>query len=147
MLYVQGNAYCNGTWGGSDARFKKNILPIHNSLERVMKIRGTSFEFRTDEFKDYQFDEGTRFGFIAQELEDVFPEVVKTENNGYKSINYDGMIPVLLEAIKEQQKSIDQVKAENDILKSENGQQQSRIESLESRLSHLESILEATSKK
>ena len=99
MLYVQGNAYATGTWSSSDARFKKKIRPISNSLDRLMKIRGTSFEFRRDEFKDYQFDEGTRYGLIAQEVENVFPEVVKTEPNGYKSVNYSGMIPVLIEAI------------------------------------------------
>jgi hypothetical protein len=117
MLYVQGNAYATGSWNSSDARFKKNILPIYNSLERIMKIRGTSFEFRNDEFKDYQFDEGTQYGFIAQELEDIFPEVVKTESNGFKSVNYNGMIPVLVEAIKDQQKIINDLKSENGQLK------------------------------
>lgn len=113
MLYVQGTAYATGTWSSSDASFKKNISTIGNSLDRLMKIRGTRFEFRTDEFKDYQFARGPQYGFIAQELEKEFPEVVKTERDGYKSVNYNGMIPVLLEAIKEQQKIIDQLKAEN----------------------------------
>jgi hypothetical protein len=147
MLYVQGSAFATGTWSSSDLRFKKNVSPIDNALSGIMKIRGTSFEFRNDEFKDYQFDEGTQFGFIAQDLEEVFPEVVKTELNGYKSVNYNGMIPVLLEAIKEQQKSIEQMKTENDNLKSKNEQQKSRIESLESRLSRLESMIGATSNK
>lgn len=117
MLYVQGNAYTTGTWGGSDVRFKKSITPLSNVLEKIMKVRGTSFEFRRDEFKDYQFDEGTRFGFIAQELEEIFPEVVKTEDNGYKSVNYDGMIPVLLESIKEQQLQIESQQKQIDELK------------------------------
>jgi len=140
MLYVQGNAYATGSWSGSDVRFKKNIAPLTNVLEKVMRVRGTSFEFRKDEFKDYQFDEGTRFGFIAQELEDVFPEVVKTENNGYKSVNYDGMIPVLLEATKEQQKTILKLEAENDRLKKEN-------EQINARLEHLENIIETRAMK
>ena len=106
-----------------------------------MKVRGTSFEFRRDEFKDYLFDEGTRFGFIAQELEEVFPEVVKTEDNGYKSVNYDGMIPVLLEAIKEQQKGIEQIKAENNQLKAEMILMRTEYASL---LSKLGKFLEAT---
>ena len=72
-----------------------------------MKVRGTSFEFRRDEFADYHFTGGTQFGFIAQEFENIFPEVVKTETDGYKSINYSEMIPVLLEAVKEQQKIIE----------------------------------------
>jgi hypothetical protein len=113
MLYVQGDAYATGLWNSSDARFKKNISAIDNSLDKLMKIRGTSFEFRNDEFKNYQFAEGPQFGFIAQELENVLPEVVKTDSNGYKSVNYSSMIPVLLEAVKEQQGIIE--KMENKI--------------------------------
>jgi hypothetical protein len=113
MLYVQGNAYSTGSWSSSDARFKKNIFQIDHSLDKIMNIRGTTFEFRNDEFKDYQFAEGPQFGFIAQELENVFPEVVKTDSNGYKSVNYSSMIPVLLEAVKEQQGIIE--KMENEI--------------------------------
>ena len=131
MLYVKGNAYSTGTWGTSDVRFKKNISSINNALEKVKRIRGTSFEFRSEEFKDYQFAQGTQFGFIAQELETEFPELVRTEDNGYKSVNYTGMIPVLLEAIKEQQKIIDKVKAENKDLREENNLLNSRLERIE----------------
>jgi hypothetical protein len=84
MLYVQGTAYATGSWNSSDVRFKKNILPISGALEKVLKVSGNSFEFRNDEFKDYHFAEGKQYGFIAQELEKEFPEVVKTESDGYK---------------------------------------------------------------
>jgi hypothetical protein len=117
MLYVQGSAYSTGSWTTSDARLKKNISEIDNPLSRLMKTRGTMFEFRTDEYEDYNFEGGTQFGFIAQEIEDIFPEVVNTDNNGYKSVNYNGMVPVLLEAIKEQQHIIDGIEAENNELK------------------------------
>lgn len=117
MLYVKGTAYATGSWSSSDASFKKNISTIDNSLDKVMKVRGTKFEFRTDEFKDYQFTDGPQFGFIAQELENVFPEVVKTESDGYKSVNYSGMIPVLLESIKEQQLQIESQQKQIDELK------------------------------
>jgi hypothetical protein len=116
MLYVQGAAYATGSWNSSDVRFKKNILPISGALEKVLKVSGNSFEFRNDEFKDYHFAEGKQYGFIAQELEKEFPEVVKTESDGYKSVNYNGMIPVLLEAIKEQQKVIERLKTDNENL-------------------------------
>jgi hypothetical protein len=109
-LWVQGNAWSTGAFLSSDARYKKNIQDIENALDKIIKIRGTSFVFRADEFKDYQFAEGLQFGFIAQELENVFPEMVKTERNGYKSVNYNEMIPVLVEAIKDQQKQIEELK-------------------------------------
>ena len=117
MLYVQGTAFATGSWNSSDAGFKKNISTLDNSLEKVMKIRGTRFEFRTNEFNDYHFAEGPQFGFIAQELENIFPELVKTENDGYKSVNYNGMIPVLLESIKEQQLQIESQQKQIDELK------------------------------
>ena len=111
MLYVQGTAYATGSWSSSDARFKKNVMPIDHALERIMDVEGASFEFRREEFQGYRFDQGTQFGLIAQDLEKVFPEIVKTEADGYKSVNYNGMIPVLLEAIKEQQREIDELRA------------------------------------
>jgi hypothetical protein len=116
-LWVQGNAWSTGAFLSSDVRYKKNISEIENPLDKIMKIRGTSFEFRSDEFKDYQFADGRQFGFIAQELENVFPEVVKTESDGYKSVNYSGMIPVLLESIKEQQLQIESQQKQIDELK------------------------------
>jgi hypothetical protein len=147
MLYVQGNAYATGSWSGSDVRFKKNISSLDNALERIMKIRGTSFEFRNDEFSDYQFAEGIQYGFIAQELEDVFPEVVKTESNGYKSVNYDGMIPVLVEAVKDQQKIINDLKSENGQLKITNDKIEAELkqlkvenEAINSRLEKIEAL-------
>jgi hypothetical protein len=130
-LYVTGNAYATGNWSSSDLRFKKNINTIGNPLERMLKVRGASFEFRCDEFPDYTFAKGRQLGFIAQELEEVFPELVNTETDGFKSVNYNGMIPVLLEAIKEQQKLMDRIKAENDQLKMQNAQFNARLEQLE----------------
>jgi hypothetical protein len=117
-LWVQGNAWSTGTFLSSDARYKKNISAIDNALDKLMKVRGTTFEFRTNEFQDYQFAEGPQFGFIAQELENVFPEVVKTDRNGYKSVNYNGMIPILLESIKEQQLQIESQQKQINELKS-----------------------------
>jgi|GEM_PF-3209220 len=126
MLYVQGTAYATGSWNSSDIRFKKNILPISGALNKVLQVSGNSFEFRNDEFQDYHFSRGKQYGFIAQDLEKVFPEMVNTESDGYKSVNYNGMIPVLLEAIKEQQKIIE-------MLKKENENQNARLEKLENR--------------
>ncbi len=141
MLYVDGTAYTTGTWSSSDASFKKNISTIGNSLDRLMKVRGTRFEFRTDEFKDYHFDNGPQFGLIAQEVEDVFPEVVKTERDGYKSVNYNGIIPVLIEAIKEQQKIIDQLKAENIEMKLNQQTLQDRLSVMENLMNSVQAKL------
>ncbi len=70
--------------------------------------------------------------FIAQELENEFPELVRREEDGYKSVNYSGMIPVFLEAIKEQQKIIDKVKTENKKLREANNLMNDRLTNIES---------------
>jgi len=56
------------------------------------------------------FDKETQLGFIAQEFEKVIPELVRNDENGYKSIDYVKLTPVLVEAIREQQKQIDELK-------------------------------------
>lgn len=130
-LWVQGDAWATGYWLRSDARFKKNIKPIDNSLDRLMKIRGSSYEFNDEEFNGSEDSQEIQYGLIAQELEPVFPELVRTGNDGYKSINYNGMIPVLIEAIKEQKAIIDKLRNENQQLKSDQDQVKSRLDKLE----------------
>ncbi len=89
----------------SDQRLKQNIQPLENSLAKVDQLRGVSFEW-----KDKAQDAGTQIGMIAQEVETVLPELVSTDSEGYKSLAYDKMTAVLLEAVKE-------LKAQNDALK------------------------------
>jgi len=69
--------------------------------------------FRVNEFKDKKLPTGPQIGFLAQEVEQVFPELVSTGTDGYKAVNYAQMTPVLLESIKEQQAQIETLKASN----------------------------------
>lgn len=105
-LHVNGSAYSSGGWSGSDIRWKKNINPIENALESVLKLQGVNYEWRVDEYKDKNFEEGRQIGLIAQEVEQVIPELVNTDNEGYKAVSYEKLTAVLVEAIKEQQKRI-----------------------------------------
>ncbi|MCO5252177.1 MAG: tail fiber domain-containing protein [Candidatus Kapabacteria bacterium] len=90
------------TTATSDIRFKENIETLENSLERVMQLRGVSFTWKSN--PEY----GTRIGFIAQEFENVMPELSFTNPaDGYMGINYAEMTAVLAEAIKEQQQLIE----------------------------------------
>jgi hypothetical protein len=91
----------------SDARFKKNIAVYPNALETVLRLRGVTYDWRKEEFPDKNFQSGKQIGFIAQELEQVLPELVFTASTGYKSVNYTHVIPVLVEAIKAQQKQLE----------------------------------------
>ncbi len=91
----------------SDRRYKKNILPLTNALSNVMKLQGVTYNFRTNEFPDKGFTDSLQIGLIAQDLEKIFPQMVFTDEKGFKSIDYSRLTPVLVEALKEQQKTID----------------------------------------
>jgi len=104
-LSVDGSITCNGNITGldiiatSDKRVKDNIITIESALEKVSKLRGVYFE-RKNEI-------GTRrIGLIAQEVEEVLPEVVYTDSDGLKSVSYGSITGLLIEAIKEQQEII-----------------------------------------
>ena len=105
-LHVNGEIYSSGGYAGSDIRWKKNITLLENSLGNVLKLQGVSYEWKTEEYKDKNFDEGKQIGLIAQEVEKVIPELVSTDNEGYKAVSYEKLTAVLVEAIKEQQKKI-----------------------------------------
>lgn len=87
----------------SDQSVKENIRPIENALERVIESRGVLYD---------RIDSGEKdnIGFIAQELEVAFPELVVTNQDGTKAVKYQNAVAVLFEAVKEQQKQIDEIK-------------------------------------
>jgi trimeric autotransporter adhesin len=100
----------------SDARYKKNIISISNTLAKVMQLRPVRYDLITGEPASDDFPH--HIGFIAQELEQLFPELVVTNDKGYKSITYDQLTPILVEATKEQQSEIEALKIENEMLRS-----------------------------
>ena len=87
----------------SDISVKENIRPIENVIERVQKSRGVLYDRIDSNSKD-------NIGFIAQELEIAFPELVITNEDGTKAVKYQNAVAVMFEAIKEQQKQIDELK-------------------------------------
>ena len=109
-LYVAGPIWYNGGGNqGSDLRLKKDIQPINDPLIKLLNLNGVSYEWRTSEYKDKNLPEGRHYGVIAQEIEKVLPEVVNVGPDGMKGVAYTEIIPVLIEAMKEQQKKIDQL--------------------------------------
>lgn len=86
----------------SDARSKEDVSTLSGSLDKVLSMRGVNFTWK---------DSGEKsIGVIAQELEEVLPEAVHTGERGTKSVSYGLIIAVLIEAIKEQQSQIDELK-------------------------------------
>lgn len=104
----------NGTIRGSnvspsDIRLKENIEPVEAALAKISNLRGVSFDWKQGEFGK-NFPQGRHYGVIAQEIEKVLPEVVNTASDGTKAVAYTEIIPVLIEAIKEQQREIESLK-------------------------------------
>lgn len=139
-----GEVYAKGSYlTASDGSYKDNVSDIKNGLEKIKEIRGVTYTLKNQEYtaldktdieKDLSLAYDTlnsplsaniiniimsersrkKAGFIAQELEQVFPEAVYTLPNGKKAIAYSEIIPLLVEAIKEQQNEIDEMKQSRD---------------------------------
>jgi hypothetical protein len=128
MLYVNGNAYSSGTWLGSDIRWKKDINDLGSVIDKVNLLTGVTYEWRRDEFPEKNFDQGTQIGLIAQDVEKIFPELVRTDDNGYKAVSYDKLSVILLEGIKEQQKQIKSQQEQIDKLEEMVGKIQAKLD-------------------
>jgi integrin beta 8 len=111
-LEVNGHATVITLTETSDQRFKKNILPLQNSLSKLLSLRGVSYQWRIDDFPNRRFKEGSNIGLIAQEVQQLFPELVSTNSEGFLSVSYSGLSPIIIEAMKEQQKLIEDLQSE-----------------------------------
>jgi hypothetical protein len=101
----------------SDIRFKDAIEPIPGALGKVMAMRGIHYAWKRDEFPDENFSDRRQLGMIAQEVEAICPELVSRDpESGHKTIDYTRVTPVLVEAIKDQQKVIEAQQARLDRL-------------------------------
>ena len=104
----------------SDARLKANIVSLGSTLSKLLQIDGKSYTMKKDG------SEKQKIGLLAQDIEKVFPELV-SESHGVKSVNYQGLVPVLINALKEQDAMMKEQQAEIDRLKT----QEKRLERLE----------------
>jgi hypothetical protein len=98
----------------SDARLKENVVLIADPINKLMKIRGVEFDWTDENIKSRGGEDGYfvrkhDIGVIAQEVEAILPEIVATRDNGYKAVKYEKIIPLLIEAIKEQQTQINHI--------------------------------------
>jgi len=91
----------------SDMRFKKNIAPFGSVLRHFSSLRPVYFDWRSDEFKERNFGSHRAYGLIAQEVEKLFPELVLTDQSGYKAVNYSELPLLTIQAVKEQQTQIE----------------------------------------
>ena len=109
-IWAYGDVVANKS---SDRRLKKYIKNIKNPLDKLSKINGVTFEWKkADEKmkKEVHSHEGPDVGVIAQEVEEVLPEIVATRDNGYKAVYYEKLVPLLIEAVKELKAEVDELK-------------------------------------
>ncbi|MBN1339564.1 MAG: tail fiber domain-containing protein [Bacteroidales bacterium] len=110
----------------SDARLKTNITPVDHALEKVKQLDGVYYQW-----KDGPGEK--QIGLIAQEVEKVLPEVVCKDNEGYYGLSYGSMVPLLIEAVKEQQSQLDKMESENTALKEQLADLAKRMETMENK--------------
>ncbi len=112
-----------GSWtNSSDARLKTKVEPLSGSLDKLLKLRGVSYEWKDPE--EHGNLTGKQIGMIAQEVEKVFPQWVGTDSNGYKDLTFRGFEALAVEAFRE-------LKAENEMLKLKYKELEARTESLQ----------------
>lgn len=139
----------------SDKRWKKNIETVDSALAKIEALRGVTYEWRTDEFENKHFSQGTQLGLIAQEVEAVVPEIVSTGDDGYKAVEYANLVALLIEAVKEQQQIINRQNEKiasleeetNSVinLKAENKQIESQLEQMQKQINAMAEVLQMTS--
>jgi hypothetical protein len=124
----------SNTWTiSSDRRLKKNINPIHGALQSMMSLRGVTYQWKNPETQGDMT--GTYTGMIAQDVEQVFPEWVRDDTNGYKTLTVIGFEGIVVEALRELRAEKDAEIAELDL---KNDMQGDQIESLTTRVAELE---------
>jgi len=110
-IQVTGTPYCSGCTAftnNSDIRLKKNVQPLAGALDRLLQLRGVTFEWKDP--SEHGNHVGPQRGFIAQEVEKVIPEWVGVDGKGFKTLNLTGMEPMVVESLRT-------LKAENDELR------------------------------
>ncbi|OHX64744.1 hypothetical protein NH26_24590 [Flammeovirga pacifica] len=111
------NHYSDFSLIDSDLRYKENIKELEGALDKVMLLNGVTYNYKTKEFPKKAFKEDKQIGLIAQEVEQVYPELVVEDKKGFKSVHYAQTVAVLIEAIKELNQKVEQLSEENKQLK------------------------------
>ena len=108
-FYIDGDG---DYYKASDIRRKENIYSLNNVNGLLMQLRGVTYYYKlTDEEKEKKVVQKKRYGFIAQELESIIPEVVDIDEHGNRFVNYTGLIPILVDGYKAQQTKIEEQEA------------------------------------
>jgi hypothetical protein len=148
-LHVNGSVAGTSAYNNlSDKRFKKDVLPITSALQKVMAMQGITFNWDKTLNPELKVDDQNHIGFLAQDLEKVIPQAVSTADDKFqtKSVAYSEVIPVLVEAVKEQQLIIQQQKEINKAQQATIHEQQTSLHNLQIQMESLKKLVEASMK-
>ncbi|MBL7806716.1 MAG: tail fiber domain-containing protein [Saprospiraceae bacterium] len=132
-LDVGGDVRCFNIFTNSDRRYKTGIKTLESALDKILAMRGTSYDFAVGQIPA-DYTAGKQVGFIAQEMQAVMPELVKVDAEGMMSVNYIGVIPVLVEALKEQHEAVAEKETRIAALEAKNAELQDRLARIEAAL-------------
>jgi len=110
---ISGEIYCGDditAHAASDRRLKENLVKINNSLDKISKLNGYTYNWNATALELYPTRTERDVGVIAQELQEIIPEAVTERNNGYLAVQYDKIIPLLIECVKELKSEIEKLK-------------------------------------
>tara|TARA_R110002012_G_scaffold202923_2_gene372109 strand:+ start:24972 stop:27563 length:2592 start_codon:yes stop_codon:yes gene_type:complete len=116
------------SFSASDVRLKKEISKISGVLDRLVEVNGYTYHYID------QQDSVLHHGLIAQELQELFPDLAVMGANGYYSVNYQGLIPILIEALKEEHARVSGLQEEIDEMKAQLSSNDERFKTLEAKL-------------
>lgn len=129
--YFNGNVYTTGSYLPSDGKLKRNMVPAENAIGKLLEIEVLDYEYASDKYPHMLLPQGIRTGFLAQNIKDVFPQLIKRSvqpetspeeagdgmpygpNVEFDAVDYSGMIPYLVKAIQEQNELINQLQDQN----------------------------------
>ncbi len=143
--YFFGDIVYSRAFRWSDNKLKNDIQPIESALEKLSKVQTSTYTFKTKEFSQLDLPAGRQMGFIAENMETVFPDLVKEsrspsivknrkvvrESVTFKTVNYEGIIPVIVAAVNEQ----------NDRTTQHEAEMNARINQLENEIAQLKQML------
>ncbi|TYZ69269.1 hypothetical protein PybrP1_000642 [[Pythium] brassicae (nom. inval.)] len=117
-ITVDGPVMGSGAYvDASDARFKRDVAPIRGALELLGALEGVEYAYRADEFPAKRFSRARELGLIAQDVEQVLPQVVVEDARGFKYVAYARLVPVVVEALKQLRRETAELKASVDTLR------------------------------
>jgi hypothetical protein len=121
--FAGGSIYVNGTTYPSDQRFKSGNQPLDEGLSLIMQLKPQKYYYDTTTYKQMGFSAKKQYGLVAQEVEQVIPDIISNvpmpidastgtqKPETFKGIDYVSLVPILVAAIQEQQKQINELKA------------------------------------